>query len=125
VDFDDLLSKCVQLLEEDPGAAEFYQRYFQFILVDEYQDTNKLQSHFIDLLAMHHRSVMVVGDDAQSIYSWRGANYQNILDFPKRYPDAMIYRIETNYQSKYQTILKNIACAPRGFCHQACFGSAN
>ncbi len=99
VDFDDLLSKCVQLLEEDPGAAEFYQRYFEFILVDEYQDTNKLQSRFIDLLAMHHKSVMVVGDDAQSIYSWRGANYQNILDFPKRYPDAMIYRIETNYRS--------------------------
>src|SRR5215469_1992244 len=99
VDFDDLLSKCVQLLEEDQGAAEFYQRYFQFILVDEYQDTNKLQSRFVDLLAMHHKSVMVVGDDAQSIYSWRGANYQNILDFPKRYPDATIYRIETNYRS--------------------------
>jgi DNA helicase-2/ATP-dependent DNA helicase PcrA len=99
VDFDDLLSKCVQLLEENSGAAEFYQRYFQFILVDEYQDTNKLQSRFIDLLAMRHKSVMVVGDDAQSIYSWRGANYQNILDFPKRYPDASIYRIETNYRS--------------------------
>jgi DNA helicase-2/ATP-dependent DNA helicase PcrA len=99
VDFDDLLSKCVQLLEENSGAAEFYQRYFQFILVDEYQDTNKLQSRFIDLLAMHHNSVMVVGDDAQSIYSWRGANYQNILDFPKRYPNALIYRIETNYRS--------------------------
>ena len=99
VDFDDLLSKCVRLLEENSGAAEFYQRYFQFILVDEYQDTNKLQSRFIDLLAIHHKSVMVVGDDAQSIYSWRGANYQNILDFPKRYPNALIYRIETNYRS--------------------------
>src|ERR1700756_154167 len=99
VDFDDLLSKCVQLLEENSGAAEFYQRHFQFILVDEYQDTNKLQSRFIDLLSTHHKSVMVVGDDAQSIYSWRGANYQNILDFPKRYPNAKIYRIETNYRS--------------------------
>src|SRR6201987_4876869 len=99
VDFDDLLSKCVQLLEENSGTAEFYQRYFQFILVDEYQDTNKLQSRFIDLLATHHKSVMVVGDDAQSIYSWCGANYQNILDFPKRYPNALIYRIETNYRS--------------------------
>jgi ATP-dependent DNA helicase UvrD/PcrA len=99
VDFDDLLAKTVQLLQEDPGAAEFYQRHFQFILVDEYQDTNKLQSRFIDLLAIHHKSVMVVGDDAQSIYSWRGANYQNILDFPKRYPNAQIYRIETNYRS--------------------------
>jgi DNA helicase II / ATP-dependent DNA helicase PcrA len=99
VDFDDLLAKTVQLLQEDPGAAEFYQRHFQFILVDEYQDTNKLQSRFIDLLTIHHKSVMVVGDDAQSIYSWRGANYQNILDFPKRYPNAQIYRIETNYRS--------------------------
>ena len=99
MDFDDLLAKSVQLLEKDSGAAEFYQRHFQFILVDEYQDANKLQSRFIDLLAVHHRSVMVVGDDAQSIYSWRGANYQNILEFPKRYPDARIYRIETNYRS--------------------------
>jgi DNA helicase II / ATP-dependent DNA helicase PcrA len=99
VDFDDLLVKTVQVLEENPGIAEFYQRHFQFILVDEYQDTNKLQSGFIDLLARYHQSVMVVGDDAQSIYSWRGANYQNILDFPKRYPKTQIYRIETNYRS--------------------------
>ena len=99
VDFDDLLVKTVQLLQQTPGIAEFYQRHFQFILVDEYQDTNKLQSEFVDLLAAHHQSVMVVGDDAQSIYSWRGANYQNILDFPKRYPEAQIYRIETNYRS--------------------------
>jgi DNA helicase-2/ATP-dependent DNA helicase PcrA len=68
MDFDDLLAKSVQLLEKDSGAAEFYQRHFQFILVDEYQDANKLQSRFIDLLAVHHRSVMVVGDDDQSIY---------------------------------------------------------
>jgi DNA helicase II / ATP-dependent DNA helicase PcrA len=99
VDFDDLLVKTVQLLHDNPSIVEFYQRHFQFILVDEYQDTNKLQSGFIDLLAAHHQSVMVVGDDAQSIYSWRGANYQNILDFPKRYPAARIYRIETNYRS--------------------------
>ena len=99
VDFDDLLVKTVQLLQENPGIAEFYQRHFQFILVDEYQDTNKLQSEFIDLLATRHQSVMVVGDDAQSIYSWRGANYQNILDFPRRYPNARVYRIETNYRS--------------------------
>ena len=99
VDFDDLLVKTVQLLQENPGIAEFYQRHFQFILVDEYQDTNKIQSEFIDLLARRHQSVMVVGDDAQSIYSWRGANYENILDFPKRYPNARIYRIEINYRS--------------------------
>jgi DNA helicase II / ATP-dependent DNA helicase PcrA len=99
MDFDDLLMKTVGLLKGNPGIAEYYQRHFQFILVDEYQDTNWLQSDFIDLLAAHHQSVMVVGDDAQSIYSWRGANYQNILDFPKRYPQAKIYKIEINYRS--------------------------
>jgi DNA helicase II / ATP-dependent DNA helicase PcrA len=99
VDFDDLLVKTVGLLKGNPGVVEYYQRHFQFILVDEYQDTNRLQSDFIDLLAAHHQSVMVVGDDAQSIYSWRGANYQNILDFPKRYPQARIYKIEINYRS--------------------------
>jgi DNA helicase-2/ATP-dependent DNA helicase PcrA len=99
MDFDDLLIKTVGLLKGNPGIAEYYQRHFQFILVDEYQDTNWLQSDFIDLLAAHHQSVMVVGDDAQSIYSWRGANYQNILDFPKRYPQAKIYKIEINYRS--------------------------
>src|SRR6478752_2954426 len=70
--------------------AEHYQRQFQFILVDEYQDTNHLQADFIDILAAHHRNVMVVGDDAQSIYSWRGADFKNILDFPKRYPQAKV-----------------------------------
>jgi DNA helicase-2/ATP-dependent DNA helicase PcrA len=99
MDFDDLLMKTVSLLKGNPGVAEYYQRHFQFILVDEYQDTNWLQSDFIDLLAVHHQSVMVVGDDAQSIYSWRGANYQNILNFPKRYPQAKIYKIEINYRS--------------------------
>jgi len=99
LDFDDLLVKVVDLLKQKPEIADFYQRHFQFILVDEYQDTNRLQSEFIDLLAARHQSVMVVGDDAQSIYSWRGANYQNILDFPKRYPTATIYKIETNYRS--------------------------
>src|SRR5260370_2831570 len=99
MDFDDLLMKTVGLLKGNPSVAEYYQRHFQFILVDEYQDTNWLQSDFIDLLAVHHQSVMVVCDDAQSIYSWRGANYQNILDFPKRYPQANIYKIEINYRS--------------------------
>jgi DNA helicase-2/ATP-dependent DNA helicase PcrA len=99
VDFDDLLVKTVRVLQQNPVIAEYYQRHFQFILVDEYQDTNKLQSEFVDIVARRHQCVMVVGDDAQSIYSWRGANYQNILDFPKRYPNAKIYRIETNYRS--------------------------
>lgn len=99
LDFDDLLEKPLRLLERDAAIAEQYQRQFQFILVDEYQDTNKIQADFIDILAARQRNVMVVGDDAQSIYSWRGANFQNILDFPKRYPGAAVYKIETNYRS--------------------------
>jgi ATP-dependent DNA helicase UvrD/PcrA len=99
MDFDDLLALWLKLLQEHEEVREHYQRRFQFILVDEYQDTNKLQSDLIDLLGARHHNVMVVGDDAQSIYAWRGANYQNILKFPERYPDAKIYKIETNYRS--------------------------
>jgi ATP-dependent DNA helicase UvrD/PcrA len=99
MDFDDLLVLWLKLLEEHEDVREAYQRRFQFILVDEYQDTNKLQSDLIDLLAARHHNLMVVGDDAQSIYAWRGANYQNILKFPERYPETKIYKIETNYRS--------------------------
>ncbi|HEV3242806.1 MAG TPA: ATP-dependent helicase [Chthoniobacterales bacterium] len=99
VDFDDLLEKTLSMLQQHESIATFYRRQFQFILVDEYQDTNKIQADFIDLLARDHRNVMVVGDDAQSIYSWRGANFQNILEFPKRYPDAKVFKIEMNYRS--------------------------
>jgi DNA helicase II / ATP-dependent DNA helicase PcrA len=99
MDFDDLLALWLKLLEDHEDVREAYQRRFQFILVDEYQDTNKLQSDLIDLLAARHHNLMVVGDDAQSIYAWRGANYQNILKFPERYPETKIYKIETNYRS--------------------------
>jgi DNA helicase-2/ATP-dependent DNA helicase PcrA len=99
MDFDDLLALWLKLLRDQPDLREQYQRRFQFILVDEYQDTNKLQSELIDLLAQRHHNLMVVGDDAQSIYAWRGANFQNILKFPQRYPEAKIYKIETNYRS--------------------------
>ncbi len=99
MDFDDLLALWLKLLQEQAEVREHYQRRFQFILVDEYQDTNKLQSDLIDLLAARHHNVMVVGDDAQSIYAWRGANFLNILKFPERYPQAKVYRIETNYRS--------------------------
>jgi DNA helicase-2/ATP-dependent DNA helicase PcrA len=99
MDFDDLLALWLKLMQEQVEVCEQYQRRFQFILVDEYQDTNRLQSDLIDLLAARHKNVMVVGDDAQSIYAWRGANYQNILKFPERYPGAKIYKIETNYRS--------------------------
>ena len=99
MDFDDLLALWLRLMQEHEEVREQYQRRFQFILVDEYQDTNKLQSDLIDLLAARHQNVMVVGDDAQSIYAWRGANFQNILKFPERYPAAKVYKIETNYRS--------------------------
>ena len=99
LDFDDLLEKTLRMLKEHEEIAAFYRRQFQFILVDEYQDTNKIQADFIDLLAAEHRNVMVVGDDAQSIYSWRGANFQNILAFPRRYPNAQVFKIELNYRS--------------------------
>jgi DNA helicase-2/ATP-dependent DNA helicase PcrA len=99
MDFDDLLEKTLRMLKEHEEIAAFYRRQFQFLLVDEYQDTNKIQADFIDTLAAEHKNVMVVGDDAQSIYSWRGANFKNILEFPKRYPTAQVFKIELNYRS--------------------------
>ena len=99
MDFDDLLQKTLLMFQQHERIAEIYRRQFQFILVDEYQDTNKIQADLVDLLARDHRNLMVVGDDAQSIYSWRGANFQNIVEFPKRYPDAQVFKIEMNYRS--------------------------
>ncbi len=117
VDFDDLLAKPLRLLRADAGIAEHYQRQFQFILVDEYQDTNHLQADFIEVLAARHRNVMVVGDDAQAIYSWRGADFKNILEFPQRYPEAKVYKIETNYRS-IPEILEVANAAIAGNVHQ-------
>jgi DNA helicase-2/ATP-dependent DNA helicase PcrA len=99
MDFDDLLQKTLLMFQQHERIAEIYRRQFQFVLVDEYQDTNKIQADLVDLLARDHRNLMVVGDDAQSIYSWRGANFQNILEFPKRYPDTQVFKIEMNYRS--------------------------
>jgi DNA helicase-2/ATP-dependent DNA helicase PcrA len=113
MDFDDLLVLWLKLLQENEEVREQYQRKFQFVLVDEYQDTNQLQADIIDLLGARHKNVMVVGDDSQSIYSWRGANFRNILEFPQRYPDAKIYKIETNYRSTPEILsLANAAIAP-------------
>jgi hypothetical protein len=99
MDFDDLLAMWLKLFREQDAVRQEFERRFQFILVDEYQDTNKLQGELIDLVGLHHQNVMVVGDDSQSIYSWRGAHFLNILKFPERYPKAVVYRIETNYRS--------------------------
>lgn len=99
MDFDDLLALWLRLLREHPDIAEVYQRRFHHVLVDEYQDTNRLQADLLDALSQRHGNLMAVGDDAQSIYSWRGANFANILDFEKRHPEARVFKVETNYRS--------------------------
>jgi len=109
VDFDDLLEKTLSMLQKHENIASFYRRQFQFILVDEYQDTNKIQADFIDLLAREHRNVMVVGDDAQSIYGFRGATFKNIMEFPSLFPGTTIYKLEENYRST-QPILNLANC---------------
>ncbi len=107
MDFDDLLLKFYELLTKIPEALSKYQRKFQYILIDEYQDTNPAQYEIIKLLGAQHENVCVVGDDAQSIYSFRGATIQNILQFQKDYEDVKVVKLEQNYRST-QSIL-NIA----------------
>ena len=99
MDFDDLLCKTLELFLTNEDVAAEYQGQFRHVLVDEYQDTNRIQADLVACIARKHGNIMVVGDDAQSIYSWRGANIENILDFPKRYPGAQVFKIETNYRS--------------------------
>lgn len=99
MDYDDLLDLWLKLLQSRKDLCERYQRQFQFILVDEYQDTNQIQGDVVDLLGSRHHNIMAVGDDSQSIYSWRGANFRNILDFPNKHPGTKIYKIEKNYRS--------------------------
>lgn len=99
MDFDDLLNNCRTLLKENPDILKSLSGRFEHILVDEYQDTNIIQADIVDLLASCHRNLMVVGDDSQSIYSFRGANFNNIINFPHRYPDCKIFKLETNYRS--------------------------
>jgi ATP-dependent DNA helicase UvrD/PcrA len=99
MDFDDLLMKTVNLFELFPDRLAHYQRTFRFVLIDEYQDTNHAQYRLANLLAGEHRNLAVVGDDDQSIYSWRGADIRNILEFERDYPDAKVIRLEQNYRS--------------------------
>ena len=106
LDFDDLLSKTVLLFDDFPDVAQFYSDRFRFIMVDEYQDTNRTQYRLIRHLTRQHGNICVVGDEDQSIYSWRGADIQNILDFEKDYPNARTIRLEQNYRST-----KNILAA--------------
>lgn len=106
MDFDDLLLRTIDLFERNPAILENYQTKFKFILVDEYQDTNRAQYKIVKLLAAKHQNLSVVGDDAQSIYAFRGADIRNILDFQQDYPSAKVFRLEQNYRST-----KNILAA--------------
>ena len=99
LDFDDLLVKMVDLFQTNPDVLEHYQDRFQYIMVDEYQDTNTVQFLLVSLLAQKYRNLCVVGDDDQSIYKFRGANIYNILNFEKVFPDAQVIRLEQNYRS--------------------------
>lgn len=99
IDFDDMLMLTARMFASHPDVLEKYQKRFQFILVDEYQDTNAAQSTIIKQLAEKHHRVCVVGDDAQSIYAFRGANIENILQFTRIYPEAKMFKLERNYRS--------------------------
>lgn len=99
MDFDDLLCNAVELFEQQPEILEFYQRQFKYIMVDEYQDTNKVQYKFVSMLAQKHGNICVVGDDDQSIYKFRGATIENILSFENTFKGAKVIRLEQNYRS--------------------------
>jgi DNA helicase-2/ATP-dependent DNA helicase PcrA len=110
MDFDDLLVQCLKLLADHAGVRESYQERFLHVLVDEYQDTNTLQAQIVDRIAGQRRNIMAVGDDFQSIYGWRGADYRNILSFPKKYAGALQYKLETNYRSTPEILAVANAC---------------
>jgi len=105
LDFGDLIMRVVNVLQKDKDVLSYYQRRFKYVLVDEYQDTNNAQYILTKLLAQEHRNLCVVGDDDQSIYSWRGAEIKNILEFEKDFPDAVVIKLEQNYRST-RTILQ-------------------
>jgi DNA helicase-2/ATP-dependent DNA helicase PcrA len=104
-DFDDLILETVKMLKSRPDILEKYQKQFRYILIDEYQDTNEAQYRLIKFLAAKHKNICAVGDDYQAIYGWRGANFKNLLDFEKDYPEAKIIKLEQNYRST-KTILE-------------------
>lgn len=99
LDFDDLINRTIELFSLHPEVLDYYRKKFQYILVDEYQDTNYAQYRLVKLLSSYWKNICVVGDDDQSIYGWRGADIRNILDFEKDFPDARVIKLEENYRS--------------------------
>jgi ATP-dependent DNA helicase UvrD/PcrA len=99
LDFDDLIVRTVRLFQDNPAVLEHYQERFRYIMIDEYQDTNRAQYHLVNMLAAKYRNICVVGDADQGVYSWRGATIQNLLDFERDYPDAEVFLMEQNYRS--------------------------
>ena len=104
VDFDDLLNFPLEIFNNHPRILGKYQKLWKYILVDEYQDTNKAQFLLVKMLAEKHRNICVVGDDDQSIYAWRGADIRNILDFEKDFPECETFTLENNYRSTNQIL---------------------
>ena len=117
MDFDDLLVNGLRLLRESDRVREFLQEHFLHVLVDEYQDTNTLQAQFTDIIAAKHRNIMVVGDDFQCIYTWRGAQFENIMNFPNRWDGCQIVKLERNYRS-LAPILNVANCVMKDVKHQ-------
>ncbi len=99
MDFDDLILKAIELLSENDEVLEYYQSKFKYVLVDEYQDTNKAQYKIVNMIASGYGNLCVVGDIDQSIYGWRGADIRNIRDFEKDYKNAKVIKLEQNYRS--------------------------
>lgn len=125
LDYDDLLTEWIRLLKTTPSAKERFTRQFRYILVDEYQDTNRLQFDIIKLLWEHHKNILVVGDDAQSIYSFRAADIRNILDFPSKFKGTRIFKLQTNYRSVsgVLNLANNIIRANKGQFEKVLVGS--
>lgn len=123
MDFDDLLLYTYLLFNENPDIVEKYRNLFRFILVDEYQDTNSAQHEIVYQLAQTHHRVFVVGDDAQSIYSFRGANIGNILNFQKTYPESKLFKLERNYRSTQNIVnaANSIICKNKSQIHKTVF----
>jgi len=131
LDFDDILGEAVRLLKESPESRNYYSERFLHILIDEFQDVNLAQFQWVQMLAEKHRNICVVGDDDQSIYAWRGANVQLILDFEKQYSDTKIIRLEQNYRSTQKildaahgVISQNFGRKPKKLWTQAESGNA-